>query len=333
VIFDPPAKSRRRVVGRLLWPILAAVALVLAVVVTTAGQETRSELEYLDQIREQAMDLSRSGASIQEVMPRLREIGRDEFTTVFDAVEEDLDVALEFVAEEPPVESLIPIWALYRQSVEAWSRGVSGLGDSILFAADNPSDTVIANQVGDGLADLRAGDILYRDLQAEFEREEIPDPVSIPVDVVMSPAEGGIASLSQTYVAAARAATNQLGLRPSLKISQLVADPAWQINVEGQPVVPGTETITFSAVVTNAGNVASQPETLQMTLTDGEELLVIDEAEIPVLQPNGQTTITFEAMAVEPETLYEVTMALVLTGVDSDLTDNELRIQFTVNPL
>ena len=160
MIFDPPAKSRRRVVGRLLWPILIAVALVLAVVVTTAGQETRSELEYLDQIREQAMDLSRSGASIQEVMPRLREIGRDEFTTVFTAVEEDLAVATAFVAEEPPLDTLIPIWALYRQAVEAWSSGVSGLGDSVLFAADNPSDTVIANLVGDGLADLRAGDAL-----------------------------------------------------------------------------------------------------------------------------------------------------------------------------
>ncbi|HEU4318456.1 MAG TPA: hypothetical protein VFS66_00065 [Acidimicrobiia bacterium] len=333
MIFDPPAKSRRRVVGRFLWPILITVALVLAVVVTTAGQETRSQLQYLDQIREQAIDLSRSGASIQEVIPRLREIGRDEFTTVFDAVEEDLDVAMAFVAEEPPIDTLIPVWALYRQAVEAWSRGVTGLDEAILFAADNPSDDVISNLVGDALADLRAGDALYRNLQAEFGREEIPDPVSIPFDVIMSPAEGGIANLSQTYVAAARAATNQLGLRPSLKVSQLVADPAWQINVDGQPVVPGTETIIFSAVVTNAGNVASQPETLELTLTDGEELLIIDEAEIPVLQPNGQTTITFEELAVESETLYEVTVALVVTGVDSDLTDNELRIQFTVNPL
>lgn len=301
--------------------------------VTTAGQETRSELEYLDEIRAQAMDLSRSGASIAEVMPRMREIGRDEFTTVFDAVDFDLNVALEFVAEEPPTESLVPVWALYRQAVQAWDAGASGLSSSILAAADNPSDTVIANLVGDALADLRAGDSLFQDLQAEFERAEIPDPVSPPVDVIMTPAEGGIASLSQSYVAAARASTNQLGLRPALTVSQIVADPAWQINIEGQPVVPGTESVTFSAVITNSGNVASQPETLELTLTDGEELLVIDEAEIPVLQPNGQTTITFDALAVEAETLYEVKVALVITGVDSDLTDNELRIQFTVNPV
>lgn len=279
------------------------------------------------------MDLSRSGASITEVMPRMREIGRDEFTTVFDAVDFDLNVALEFVAEEPPTESLVPVWALYRQAVQAWDAGASGLSSSILAAADNPSDTVIANLVGDALADLRAGDSLFQDLQAEFERAEIPDPVSPPVDVIMTPAEGGIASLSQSYVAAARASTNQLGLRPALTVSQIVADPAWQINIEGQPVVPGTESVTFSAVITNSGNVASQPETLELTLTDGEELLVIDEAEIPVLQPNGQTTITFDALAVEAETLYEVKVALVITGVDSDLTDNELRIQFTVNPV
>jgi hypothetical protein len=125
VIFDPPAKSRRRVVGRILWPLLIAVAVVLAIVVTAAGDETRTQLEYLDEIRAQATNLSRSGESIRDLMPRIREVDREEFTTVFDNVAVDIDVAQAFVADEPPTKSLIPVWALYRQTVEAWDSGVS----------------------------------------------------------------------------------------------------------------------------------------------------------------------------------------------------------------
>jgi len=318
------------VVGRFLWPILVAAALILAVVVTAAGEETRTELQYLDEMRSQATDLARSGDLVRDVMPRIREIGREEFTTVFEGIATNLDVALAFVADEPPTDSLIPVWALYRQTVQAWDAGINGVSVSILQAADNPDDAVVINVLGDGLADLRAGDSLFRDLKVEFERAEIPDPVSPLVDVRLAPDDGGLLSLSASYVAAARASTNGLGLRPGLKVSQVVTEPSWQINVDGQPVVPSTETLRFSAVVTNSGNVTSDPETLKLTLSGGSEPVVAEE-EVLELAPQGQTTIQFEPIAVEAETLYEVLVELVVAGLDADLTDNSLRIQFTVN--
>jgi len=76
--------------------------------------------------------------------------------------------------------------------------------------------------------------------------------------------------------------------------------------------------------------VASDPQTLSLTLTDGVEPVDI-EAEIPALRPNGQTTIEFEPLPVEPEILYEVQVEIIVNGLDSDTTDNELRTQFTVN--
>ncbi|MFZ0014581.1 MAG: hypothetical protein WAL25_10765 [Acidimicrobiia bacterium] len=331
MIFDPPAKSRRRVVGRILVPVLIAIALVLAVVVTASGEETRAELEYLDEIRAQATALSRGGASIAEVMPRIREIDRDEFTTVFESVSADVDVAQAFVSGEPPTDSLIPVWALYRQAVQAWDDGVSGLLAGILQAADHPDDVDAVSVVGDGLAELRAGDNLYEDLQVEFDREEVPEPVAPLTTVSLTPADGGVNRLASSYVAAARSSTNNLGLRPGLSVAQILASPRWQINVEGQPIVPATDTMTFSVVITNVGNVASDPQTLSLTLTDGVEPVDI-EAEIPALRPNGQTTIEFEPLPVDPEILYEVEVEIIVNGLDSDTTDNQLRTQFTVNP-
>lgn len=318
-------------VGRWLWPLLIAVAVVAAVVVTAAGDETRVELEYLDEIGSQVSDLSRSGASIRDVMPRLRDVDREEFTTVFDSVRANLEVALAFVADDPPTESLIPIWALYRQTITAWDDGANGLAASILEAADNPDEALVVNLVGDALADLRAGDNLFKDLKVEFEREEIPQPVSPLVSVQLFPADGGILSLSASYVAAARTSTNSLGLRPGLKVSQIRTDPAWQLNIDSQPVVPGTDSITFSVVITNSGNVASEIESLQMTLRGGAEPIV-DEVEVPVLRPDGQTTVTFDPVEVLPDVLYEIEVELNNPGLDSNLDDNKLRVQFTVNP-
>ncbi len=316
--------------GRVLWPLLVVVAVILAVIVTAAGEETRAELEYLDEIRSQATDMSRNAASIHDVMSRVREIGREEFVTVFDGVASDLDVSLAFVVEEPPTDSLIPVWALYRQAVTAWDNGLTGLSTAVLRAADDPDDVTVVNVVADALGNLRTGDALYRDLQAEFERSEIPDPISPLVDVQLMPADSGLASLSASYIAAARASTNGLGLRPGLTVSQVLSQPAWQINASEQPVVPATEVIVFSAVITNSGNVASETETLTMTFTGGPEQ-ILSQMEVPPLEPEEQTTVSFSEIPVESDTLYEVFVELVLTGPDSDLTDNTLRVQFTVN--
>jgi len=318
-------------VGRFLLPLLITVALIVAVVVTAAGEETRTELEYLDEIKTQATELSRSGAAIREMMPRLREIGRDEFTTVMDAVSNDVAVALALVGSEPPVESLIPIWSLYRQSVEAWDSGVETLSTAILQAADQPDDATVANLIGDGLADLRAGDNLFDDLRSEVEREEVPDPATPLTDVNLFPTEsGGLASLAGTYVAAARASTNNLGLLPGLMVSQVLAEPAWQVNVEDEVVIPFTETVTFSVVVSNVGNVESQPGTLSLELAGGE-VPVRAIADLPSLRPSGQTTIEFEPMSVVPDIAYQITGELIVSGPDSDPSDNTQSTVFTVN--
>lgn len=319
--------------ARVLWPTLILASVIVAVVVSAAGEETRVELSYLDDMRSQATELARSGSIISDVMSRIADINREEFTTALDSVTADLDVALAFVADEPPTESLIPIWSLYRQAVETWSDGVNGLSVAILQAADDPEDDAVMSITGDALADLRAGDNLYRDLQAEFERDEIPEPVGPLAEVRLSPGDGGLFSQTQSYVAAARRSTNGLGLRPGLRVSQVVSDPQWETNVDRQTVVPNTESITFTAVITNAGNIASETESVQMTVGIAEEGAepVAAVAEVPPLQPNGQTTVEFTAVEVVPDNLYEVSVELILSHPDSDPTDNLLEVEFTVN--
>jgi hypothetical protein len=321
------------VVARYLWPTLIVLAVIVAVTVSSAGEQTRTELSYLEEIRAQATDLARAGSIVNEVMSRIAEINREEFTTAFDSVTADLDVALDFVAGEPPTESLIPVWALYRQSVESWSGGVDALAVSILQAADDPEDDIVFNTTGDALAELRTGDRIYQDLQAEFERDEIPHPVSPLVDVRMSPTDAALHTQSVSYVNAARRSTNGLGLRPGLRVSQVVTDPEWEVNIDQEAVVPATESVVFSTVITNAGNVASEVESVQMTLVDvdDEEEAVALVREVVPLQPNGQVTIEFPEVEVVSDTPYRITIELQLSHPDADPNDNFITVEFTVN--
>lgn len=316
---------------RYFWPLLIATAVVLAIVVTAAGEQTRTELGYLDEIRSQAIELSRSGASLREVMPVVREMDREEFTTVFESIGTSLDVALAFIAGRPPVDSLVPVWVMYRQVLVTWQSGIEALSAATLQAADDPDDVRAETRVADALAELRAGDNLYADFQEEFDLQEVPDPVNPLVDVTLSPSDTDLLSLASSYVAAARSSTNGLGLRPGLTVSQIVSDPAWQINVDGQPVVPNVDTIVFSTVITNTGNVASDPETVEMTLTDGVETVMM-QAEVRALRPDSQTTVVFDSVDVQPDTLYEILVELKDIDFDTDIEDNLLRIRFMVNP-
>ena len=55
------------------------------------------------------------------------------------------------------------------------------------------------------------------------------------------------------------------------------------------------------------------------------------QVELLPLAPGGQTTVEFPPVEVQAETLYEVRVTLELANPDADLTDNEVRVQFTVN--
>ena len=308
---------------------IVGFGVIVALLVAAAGDQTRLELEYLGEMRTQALQLARGGESVVDLTTRLREIDRDEFTTTFDAVVADVGEALLFTEREPPVESLVPMWSLYRLTLETWDSGLRTFSESLLMAADDPQDAFVETLVTEGLAQLRAGDALYAELQQFVERVEVPDPLAPLADVRMSAESGTISSLATSYTVAARATTNSLGLRPELQLSQLLSDPAWQVNANGEVVTVSTETITISAVVTNSGNVASPVESILLTFTGGADPLTA-QAEVPALDPDGQTTITFDAIAVTPGTTYTASVELVISSPDSDLTDNSEVVEFLV---
>ena len=309
--------------------VLVGVAVIVALVVSASGDETRAELEYLEDMQSQAVEISKGGDALREVVSRLQRIDRTEFVTVIDGIREDLAVGLAFVEEAPPGPSLSPVRSMYRQALRIWDDGVEGYGSSVLAAADNPESLLVVDTMADSLAEIRAGDTFYADLVVEMRRADIPNPLTPMPAVMLMPAEGSLVSLSVSYIDSARSPNSGLALRPGLAVSMVVSDPDWQVNPSDQVVVPTTDSIVFSVVVTNVGNVASRAEPLVLTLTGGSEQ-IREQAEVAPLQPNQQVTIVFDPLEVEPGGVYEVAAVLVIIGADSNSDDNQIRVQFGV---
>jgi hypothetical protein len=309
---------------------LLGAVIILALVVSAAGDETRTELDYVGQISDQATEIARSGDALRDVVSRLQRIDRTEFETVIEAIQEDLDAGLALVAEEPSVRSLIPVQVLYTQALESWDRGVNGFSAAVLEAADDPESVVVVDNMADSLAELRAGDNAYEGMLEAMSGDDVPAPLSPMPEIVMMPAEGSLVSLSVSYVDSARSENSELALRPGLRVSMITSDPEWQMNPEGQAVMPATESASFSVVVSNVGNVRGDAETLVFELLGGTETIRVDE-EIDPLSPNQQVTVVLEDMAVEPGLLYRARAALAITGGDASFEDNEIIVEFTVN--
>ncbi len=316
-------------VGRLLWPAVITAAAVVAVVVSGAGADTRAELEYLDAMHETASELSMGGDTLRVVISRLSRIERTELVTATDGIREDLETALELVEGGPPSESLVAANAVYRQALEAWTVGVSGFTSGILAAADDPSSTVVVDNIANALAELRAGDRLYTDLVRELGMEEVPEPVGPMPEVVMLPAEGELLTLSLAYVEASRSVNSGIALRPGLKVTSISSNPLWNVNPDDRAVVPSTGLVTFSVVVSNAGNVASESERLELTVGGASEPVVLSET-VPILEPGEQTAVQFVDIPVVPGGLYEVIAGLPELTNDIDLEDNALSVMFEV---
>jgi len=318
------------VLGRLLWPAVFTAAAVVAVVVSDAGTNTRAELDYLTTMHGQASELATKGESLRIVISRLARIERTEIVTATDAIHADLEVAMELVEAGPPSASLLAANALYQQALESWAQGVTRFTSGILTAADETSNTVVVDNIANALAELRAGDRLYLDLVALLATEEVPAPVAPMPAVVMMPADGELLSLSQAYVVASRSVNSMIALRPGLTLSQIVSTPLWSVDPDSQAVVPATETISFSVVVSNRGNVANEAEPIELTLSGVGEPLVLSET-VPTLEPGEQTTVLFAGLTVEPGEVYEVVAELKALNLDLDFEDNMVGVTFRVN--
>ena len=328
MVFDPPRPRRRA--WRWTVPVLLVAVALIALSVSGAGGDARAEIEYLNEMSAQVEAIALGGESLQNVATRLSTIDRPELEVVIGGLLSDLAEAMEFADQDPPSTELFAVRSLYRLALRAWNSGATNFGAGVLAAADNPGDSAPVDTIANSIVSMRSGDRLFADLLVEIDRTDVPDPVTPFRAVTLGPGEGPAVTLAVSYSLAARSSTNGLALRPGLGVSQLVPSPEWQLNPDELVIMPATEEATFSAVVSNTGNLVSVEEQIVLTFSGSGEPVEIT-ALVPPLEPGAQTTVAFEPIPVVPGETYEVVVEIIVSDIDANFEDNIIQVTFRVN--
>jgi len=137
-------------------------------------------------------------------------------------------------------------------------------------------------------------------------------------------------SLARLYATAAGAQNSPLALRADLAVEQVTSQPELVTNPDGDLVVSSAESIAVDVVVANRCNADAPAQILNLELLslDGAETRTVD---VPELAPGGQTTVTFDNLAVVPGQTYQLGVALSLSVADGDPTNNAITLAFIVN--
>lgn len=328
-MFDSPRRRRRR---RIFWPLLATALVAVGLVVATAGGDTRSTINYLEDVQLTALKISRAGSTLSDLVGDLSRVDRSEFSSVVNGVTTALGEAADAADREAPDPELLGAMTLYRLAVDSWSGGIDGFSDAILQAADDPTDESVIDALASAVVSVRAGDDIYGALLDEFARESVPSPVAEMPQVRLLPVDTPITVLAPAWVSAVRSDASGLPMRPSVRIEQVNTTPEWVQSADGSIVVPAVSTtIEVMVVVGNSGNTVTVEGLLELTFTGPEGEPVELEQPVPVIEAGASTSLVFRELPVSPGSFYELVLELDPQGPDAFSEDNRHSTGFTVN--
>lgn len=325
---DAFGRPRRR--RRWLLPLVAATLVLGAVALSQAA--TPSDPLLAEDIRSNALQVSRRADVFRDMLVRMGAVDRVELQTVTDEARTRLEEVRSFITEleDPPAE-YARVLALFDLALESWSTGAEGFAEHLLAAADGDTSLGLTDLMIDDLLELRAGDRLYREAVEVLVNSDVTQPVSAMPDVRFLPEGYPLAAGAQTLLAQARADGSPLALRASLAVEQVTTVPEWVLDTEGTLVVDATEELVIRVVVTNAGNARSEPSALTVEAVGGDGSAQEATLEVPALEAGAKTTITFDPLSVTPGRSYSMAVRLALAPGEGETEDNTRTLTFRVN--
>ncbi len=317
LVVDVFRPSQRR--KRWIWPVLILAILGVSFVLTAGGQSSAVAVEDL---REDLAELGRKARTFQDVLARLSSIDRVEFVDAADGFVEGVSITRDGI-ENLPADTdpdFLGSLAALRVTLDLWERGATGFRDAMLSAADDPGAIGIEEVLLDSMLDLRAADRLYADFVADAVEQGLFLPVSGYPEARSLPLGFPIVSAATAYAEVARTPGGPLAKASRLLLDAVTTDPEWVQDTSGQLVVASSETLIVKVVVVNAGNVPSLATELLLEVAAIDGTVDARSATVEPLQPGAQTTLRFEGIAVQPGSVYQLSIRLDSEGLIDDLT-------------
>lgn len=309
-----PYRSDRRLKRRRWLLIILTTLVVIAAIAYLVSRETeqRSAVEFLA-AADQSADLhAEAAAELEGALASIGVVTKQEFSDRLTTVVENATQANDLLTVEIPASVAAPYGAIVTAS-NAWVTGVTDLQTAIDRMMNRDIGDEAVTQLRTALDMLRVGDLAY----------------GLFLDSVAEPIEGATAVSFSPVKYIDPEAQNPLLYHPltlALKIgSSYELAPRHDISVIGQfepepvgdrggvPLVPYSETISLTAVVTNAGNEEEADFDVVLEIFDAD-LDTTETFTLPIatLSPGGSASVTFADLPITPGSLYQVTLTATI---------------------
>lgn len=325
----PERRRRRRT------PLVLLIVATVAVVFFLAGRarsDTRASVAYLDAARIVATDHANLARQFRaDVLGRLTILDRDELELLAGRFLDEARAEraqLDALEVTPTVAKPAAALAL---ALDSWEAGLEGFAPAVFDVVDNPNDVAPIDRMNGVLTDFLVGDRSYARFLDDVAEIDVGVEFEFP-EVSYLPNSLGSLRRIDGLLAALDAAQN-LQLVRDLEVTAVRLDPPESaVEESGQLVLPATETVQVAVVVANQGNQREDDVRVSVTLqSSAGALLYQDTVDGDALDAGSSTTLTFDAVPVDPGTQYLMVIAVAALPGEASLDNNIRQIPFRVN--
>ncbi|CAN5406975.1 MAG: CARDB domain-containing protein [Acidimicrobiia bacterium] len=307
--------------------IFLSIAVVLGAIALGVSyrSERRQTAEYLALADEVARGEAAIAESLQGMFAGLRDLDRSNILELVERMRVDSEELHIRIVTADVTRAAAPLHGFLGTATATWRDGLAALDHTVLEAIDAEGSIDTTELIRDAAVSLAVGDAAYAQfLGAVPALDEDFDPPAFPEVAFVT----GVPTDIQLLI-------DRLVVAPDLDERRDVAVTA---NTRPEPtgtvgsalVMPFSDLLDVTAVVTNQGNVAADEVMVELTL-EGETVDPFTEQRIiPSLAPGGAETIEVLGIPLEPETLYTLTITASIRNDDST-DDNVWEVVFATN--
>jgi len=323
--YRPDRRTKRRRWLLILLTLIVVVASVAYLV--TRQTDQRGTVEFFAAVDESAMLHAEASAELESALAAIGTIPRQDLINRLARITETAQAANALLDIEVP-NAVATSYGAVSTASSAWTDGVIGLERTITSIMDESMTEQSNEQMEAAIDLLRVGDTAY----------------ALFLDSLEGPYEGVDISLLESVVYINPDAQDPLLYDPltltiRVSISYDLA-PQHNVAVTGQlspepvgdrvgiPLVPYSESIDLTAVISNTGNDVEPSVLVELEVlnADTDERMMHTETVVD-LEGGGSSSVTFADLDIEPGRLYQLRLTVTITE-DSRPDDDIWKITF-----
>jgi len=329
-----PYQSERRFTlrRRLLIALSLTVIVVLIMFLASRQTDQRGTVAFFGAAEEATVLQESAAQSFSLALSSIGVASRQDLTRRLESVVDQTVEAENTISAVEKVPSDIgAVYGTMRTASASWTKGGKELERVIVGIMDGEIVEKAVPELEHALELFAVGDAAYELFTATVEESsDLVQDVSFPSIRFIDPSEADPFRFNPTNLVLR--IQGAYGLAPHHDVSvQGATDPAAIGNRDGWPVVPFSDSIAITALVTNVGNEPEVDVDVALKVVNVKTNEVVSRSQvIPALDVGSSTTVSFDAIEVQPGGLYQANLTVSIDG-DIDLTNDNWTMTFLWN--